>query len=221
MYNCKGEQRKNRRELLCSFWRASSAECRAVLKIESEKGCSMREREARSISQLNALICYRTAAAFSNKNWLSLSADRRKSKIKGDPGIISLKVWEKGLEIGASEDFVTEIWSGIWVTDLQRHCQCQSPLFFLTFRCIRAFASSWQFLGKCEPIRWLLGAATLNQKTDIETFDSRVILLTSGWWSGGESLKISGLKDHLSCWELSAHQRPVLGHHHQSEASWV
>ena len=180
-----------------------------------------REREAWSISQLHALICYRTAAAFSNKNWLSLSADRQKSKIKGDPGIISLKVWEKGLEIGASEDFVTEIWSGIWVTDLQRHCQCQSPLFFLTFRCIRAFASSWQFLGKCEPIRWLLGAATVNQKTDIETFDSRVILLTSGWWSGGESLKISGLKDHLSCWELSAHKRPVLGRHHQSEASWV
>ena len=64
----KGSREKNRRELLCSFWLASSAECRAVLKIESEKGCSMREREARSISQLNALICYRTAAAFSNKN---------------------------------------------------------------------------------------------------------------------------------------------------------
>ena len=55
----KGSREKNRRELLCSFWRASSAEVRATLQIESEKGFSMRERERHGAS-VNSMLWFVT-----------------------------------------------------------------------------------------------------------------------------------------------------------------
>ena len=133
---------------------------------------------------------------------------------------------EKGLEIGAGEDFVTGIRCGNWVTTKLQPLSMSIAVVFLTFRIWDRHESlrhiviflrlnldqSEDFLGRQQPIK---------------RHCLRNTLLTAWWWSGGAPLKISGLKDHLRCqpirglcWAVLTNQKLVKWDSSNERLAW-